>query len=425
MVREGLSVEQATRRFWALDRKGLLTEDRTEGMRGYQVPYAQPAGEVPGWADPAGAIGLAEVLAHAKPTILIGTSTQPGAFSEPIVRTMAAHVERPIILPLSNPTSRRAARPEHLIGWTDGRALVATGSPFPPVEHDRRRYRIAQANNALVFPGLGLGVAVSRARRVSTSMLAAAADAVAELSDASKPGAPLLPPVDDLRLVSAAVGLAVAKAAVADGLAQVELHDPVQQVHQAMWRPEYRASRQSDPAAPPDRDTDTHDRVWHDRIDDSGCVTLRVAGRLHHLGIGRTHVVQLVQDLHVRVVNAATGELVRELTSTPPRTTSPSEHPKAPPQNDDGPNPQPWVRTVADLLRDHSGAPRGVWFHEIVHRCPATSCIPRGGGGCDVIGAAGGHRGQDRGAFQERGRPRLSGLTAVGPRTGQAVRCRG
>jgi malate dehydrogenase (oxaloacetate-decarboxylating) len=239
MVREGLSPEEATRRLWALDRKGLLTDDRTAGMRDYQVPYAQPIGEVSHWAGPNGALGLAEVVAHAKPTILIGTSTQPGAFSEQIVRTMAAHVERPILLPLSNPTSRCEARPEDLIRWTDGRALVATGSPFPPAHHDGRRYVIAQANNALIFPGLGLGIAVSRARRISDPMLAAAANAVAELSDATKPGSPLLPPVDDLRLVSAAVGIAVARAAVAEELAQVELHDPVQQVHQAMWRPEY------------------------------------------------------------------------------------------------------------------------------------------------------------------------------------------
>ncbi|HEX3214880.1 MAG TPA: NAD-dependent malic enzyme [Actinomycetota bacterium] len=239
MVEEGLSAEEATRRFWALDRKGLLTDDRTAGMRDFQVPYAHPAGDVAGWAGPDGAIRLAEVVANARPTVLIGTSTQPGAFSEPIVRRMAAAVERPIILPLSNPTSRCEALPEDLLRWTDGRALVATGSPFPPVDHDGQRHVIAQANNALVFPGLGLGVAVSRARRVSDAMIAAAAQAVAELSDVRGPGAALLPPVDDLRLVSAAVGIAVAKAAAAEGLAEVELSDPVQQVHEAMWRPEY------------------------------------------------------------------------------------------------------------------------------------------------------------------------------------------
>ena len=179
------------------------------------------------------------MVARAQPTILIGTSTQPGAFSEPIVRTMAAAAERPIILPLSNPTSLCEALPEDLIAWTDGRALVATGSPFPPVDHDGRTHVIAQANNALIFPGLGLGVSVVKARRVSTGMLTAAAAAVARLSDAGTSGSALLPPVDDLRLVSAAVGIAVAEAAAAEGLAQVELHDPVQQVHAAMWRPEY------------------------------------------------------------------------------------------------------------------------------------------------------------------------------------------
>ena len=239
MVREGLSRKEATQRFWALGSRGLLTEERAPELRDFQVPYARPAGETAGWAAADGSIGLAEVVARAQPTILIGTSTQPGAFSEPIVRTMAASAERPVILPLSNPTSLCEALPEDLVAWTDGRALVATGSPFPPVHHDGREHVIAQANNALVFPGLGLGVSVVRARRVSTGMLTAAAAAVAELSDAGTTGSALLPPVDDLRSVSAAVGIAVAQAAAEEGLAQVELHDPVQQVHAAMWRPEY------------------------------------------------------------------------------------------------------------------------------------------------------------------------------------------
>jgi malate dehydrogenase (oxaloacetate-decarboxylating) len=239
MVREGLSREEATQRFWALGSRGLLTEERAPELRDFQVPYARPAGETAGWAAADGSIGLAEVVARARPTILIGTSTQPGAFSEPVVRTMAASAERPVILPLSNPTSLCEALPEDLLAWTDGRALVATGSPFPPVHHDGTDHVIAQANNALVFPGLGLGVSVVRARRVSTGMLTAAAAAVAELSDAGTPGSALLPPVDDLRSVSAAVGTAVAQAAAAEGLAQVDLHDPVRQVHAAMWRPEY------------------------------------------------------------------------------------------------------------------------------------------------------------------------------------------
>ena len=241
MVGAGLSPEEATRRFWCLDRQGLITDDRLADLLDFQRPYARPAAEVADWTRTGAGQGpsLADVVAHVHPTMLIGTSTQAGAFTEAIVRQMAAHVERPVIMPLSNPTSRAEAVPADLIAWTDGRALVATGSPFDPVVHEETTYRIAQANNALVFPGLGLGVAVVRARRVSDRMLAAAADAVAGLSDAGIRGAPLLPPVDNLREVSATVAVAVAEAAVADGLADVALDDPIQQIHQAMWQPEY------------------------------------------------------------------------------------------------------------------------------------------------------------------------------------------
>jgi malate dehydrogenase (oxaloacetate-decarboxylating) len=241
MVGAGLSPEEATRRFWCLDRQGLITDDRLADLLDFQRPYARPAAEVADWTRTGAGQGpsLADVVAHVHPTMLIGTSTQAGAFTEAVVRQMAAHVRRPVIMPLSNPTSRAEAVPADLIAWTDGRALVATGSPFDPVVHEETTYRIAQANNALVFPGLGLGVAVVRARRVSDRMLAAAADAVAGLSDASIRGAPLLPPVDNLREVSATVAVAVAAAAVADGLADVALDDPIQQIHQAMWQPEY------------------------------------------------------------------------------------------------------------------------------------------------------------------------------------------
>jgi len=239
MVREGLSREEAHRRFYPLARHGLLVDDQGSLLRDFQVPYARPAGEVAGWAGSGDRIGLADVVAHAVPTMLIGTSTQAAAFSEQIVRQMASRVERPIIMPLSNPTSKAEALPEDLLRWTEGRALVATGSPFPPVSYDGRTYEIAQANNALIFPGLGLGVTVARARRISDAMLAAAADAVAELSDATTRGAALLPSVENLRMVSAAVGVAVAMAAAKEGLARTELDAPVQQIHQAMWRPAY------------------------------------------------------------------------------------------------------------------------------------------------------------------------------------------
>jgi malate dehydrogenase (oxaloacetate-decarboxylating) len=217
----------------ALDRDGLLTEDRADSLYDFQQPYARLGAEA--W----NGTGLAEVVSRVKPTILIGTSTQTGAFTETIVKDMAAHTERPIIMPMSNPTSRCEALPADLLRWTDGRALIATGSPFEPVVLGDTTYHIAQSNNALVFPGLGLGVAVARASRISDRMIAAASDAVAGLSDATTPGAPLLPAVTDLRRVSAAVAIAVATTAAAEGLAQVPVTDPIQQVHSAMWRPEY------------------------------------------------------------------------------------------------------------------------------------------------------------------------------------------
>ena len=200
MIDEGLSPDEATARFYALGSKGLLTGDYPGTLRDFQVPYARTAAEVAAWPrDPDGRIGLAEVVTRSRATMLIGTSTQPGAFTEQIVTAMASHAERPVIMPLSNPTSHSEAQAADLIAWTGGRALIATGSPFPPVTYRGVEYQVAQANNALIFPGLGLGVTVSRARRVSDGMLAAAADALAGLSDAAAPGAAVLPPVTSLR----------------------------------------------------------------------------------------------------------------------------------------------------------------------------------------------------------------------------------
>lgn len=237
MVAEGLSHEEATRRFWALGSRGLLVDDAPT-LRDFQVPYARPAAEVAGWSD-SGAIGLAEVVTRARPTMLIGTSTEAGAFTEPIVREMAARTNRPIIMPLSNPTSRCEARPEDVLRWTDGRALVATGSPFPPVTLGGTTYSVAQANNALVFPGLGLGAVAAGATRITDAMITAAADAVARLADTTDPGAPLLPGMVDLRAVSASVAVAVAIAADRDGVVRTRIDDPARQVHDAMWRPDY------------------------------------------------------------------------------------------------------------------------------------------------------------------------------------------
>jgi malate dehydrogenase (oxaloacetate-decarboxylating) len=239
MVRDGLSAEEAARRIWLVGRPGLLTDDMGSTLRDFQLPYTRPADEVASWSQAGDRPGLAETVTHVGPTMLIGTSTVAGAFTEAIVREMASQVERPILFPMSNPTAKIEALPADLLAWTDGRALIATGSPFRPVEHDGVTYHIAQANNALVFPGLGLGAIVGRAQRISNGMIQAAADAVAGLVDVTRPGASLLPPVADLRLVSATVALAVARAAADEGLAQVDLQDPIQQVHQAMWPPDY------------------------------------------------------------------------------------------------------------------------------------------------------------------------------------------
>jgi malate dehydrogenase (oxaloacetate-decarboxylating) len=241
MIEDGMSPEEARSRFYLLASRGLLVDDQADRIRDFQRPYARPAAEVTDWQRTGtdGRIALEEVVRQVRPTILIGTSTQPGAFNELVVATMAAGVDRPIILPLSNPTTLSEADPKDLIRWTRGRALIATGSPFPPVPHDGTSYRIAQANNALIFPGLGLGVTVVRAERVTTAMLTAAARALAHLCGGMSAEDGLLPPVDNLRPTSAAVALAVAQAAQDQGLARIPLTDPTQQVSEAMWRPEY------------------------------------------------------------------------------------------------------------------------------------------------------------------------------------------
>jgi malate dehydrogenase (oxaloacetate-decarboxylating) len=200
---------------------------------------------VAGWArDSEGRITLEEVVRQAGPTILVGTSTQAGAFTESVVRAMAERCERPIILPLSNPTRLSEATPNDLLRWTDGRALVATGSPFDPVTHDKVTHVIGQANNALVFPGLGLGAIVAKAGRMTDHMIYAAAEAVASHVDATTPGASLLPQINDVRETSVAVATAVARAAAEDGVARAALKDDLEaQVRASMWEPVYRPVR--------------------------------------------------------------------------------------------------------------------------------------------------------------------------------------
>ena len=240
MVRLGLSNEEANRRFWCIDRNGLLT-DNMDDLLDFQRPYARKKSEVEQWTQ-SETIGLAEVVKHAQPTILIGTSTVAGAFTEEIVKEMAAHVARPIILPMSNPTPLAEAKPADLISWTEGRALVATGSPFDPVTYNGVTYVIGQSNNALIFPGLGLGTNVVRARVMTDGMFAAAAEAVASMVDTSQPGAPILPEVEELRNISEIVAVEVAKAAVAEGVARnvLSVNDIRKAVKDAMWQPVYR-----------------------------------------------------------------------------------------------------------------------------------------------------------------------------------------
>ena len=244
MVRDGLSPEEARSRIWLIDRAGLVTDDM-EGLPDYQQAYARPVSEVAGWTREHGAVGLFETVRRARPTILIGTSSDHGAFVRRIVEAMSEGVERPIVLPLSNPTERIEAMPADVIAWSKGRALVATGIPISPfdydgtLDYDGTRFIIGQGNNSLLYPGLGLGVIVSGASRVTDGMLLAAARAVADQADPTAPGAARLPPVENLRASSATVAVAVARQAEADGVATASHDNLIQAVQDAMWQPVY------------------------------------------------------------------------------------------------------------------------------------------------------------------------------------------
>ena len=238
MTEEGLSAQEAADRIFLLDRPGLLTSDMTD-LYEYQQPYAKDPAGVAGWRAADGTLGLQEVVDGLHPTMLVGTSGVTGVFSEQVIRSMHEHCPRPIILPMSNPTVLAEQTPENLLAWTDGQALVATGSPFGPVERDGVTYRIGQANNALMFPGLGLGVIVCRAATMPPSLFIAAARALAKLADPADPAKGLLPDISRLREVSATVAVDVVNTAIAAGIAQVQVTDPIEAVHEAMWEPEY------------------------------------------------------------------------------------------------------------------------------------------------------------------------------------------
>jgi malate dehydrogenase (oxaloacetate-decarboxylating) len=241
MREEGLTDEQAHRRIYAIGRYGLILEGGN-GVRDNQLPFARKKAEVAGWnlSNPA-AISLLDLVRNAHLTVLAGVSAQPGAFTEDVVREIAKHTGRPIIFPLSNPASRAEAAPEDLLRWTDGRALVGSGSPYAPIEFKGKVIPIAQTNNSYIFPGLALGILVSRARCVTDAMIMAAARALARLSPARQDkNAPLLPPIADSRRVSLAVAEAVGKQAIADGVAEVADASTLNEKLRAyVWEPIY------------------------------------------------------------------------------------------------------------------------------------------------------------------------------------------
>jgi malate dehydrogenase (oxaloacetate-decarboxylating) len=241
MVEAGLSEQRAGECFYLVDRPGLLLAGTT-GLQPFQAPFAQDPGRVAGWKlKTSGHIDLEDVVANAQPTVLIGTSGQAGAFTEPVVRAMAANVKRPVIFPLSNPTDRSEAMPADLASWTEGRAVIATGSPFPPLKRGGKDFRIDQNNNAYVYPGIGLGAIAVRARRISDGMFLAAANAIAAQSPAKRdPAANLLPPLLEIRKLSFEVAFAVARQAQQEGCADALSEEATAAaIRVKMWEPVY------------------------------------------------------------------------------------------------------------------------------------------------------------------------------------------
>mgnify|MGYP003499073757 FL=1 len=241
MVAEGLSDREARARIFMVDSFGLIT-DNQPNLVDFQRPLAQDALQVQQWAGSTDMISLLDVVKHAQPTVLIGVSGQPGLFTEDIIKTMASHCQHPIILPLSNPTSRVEALPSDVIEWTQGRALIATGSPFAPVNYQGKIYHISQCNNSYIFPGIGLGVIAVGARRVTHAMLMASSNALAECSPKLQDiHADLLPELDQIQQVSRSIAFHVAKAAMADGVAPLMSDEALQQaIEHNFWTPQYR-----------------------------------------------------------------------------------------------------------------------------------------------------------------------------------------
>jgi malate dehydrogenase (oxaloacetate-decarboxylating) len=240
-MEDGLSHGEAVSRIWTTDSRGLVTRDRPS-LEKYKATYARPAEEVAGYACKVRSqITLLETIENAKPTMLIGTSATPGTFDEAVVKAMSRHNARPIVFPLSNPTSKTECTPEDALRWSEGRAIVATGSPFDPVTMGGKRYRIGQCNNSFVFPGVGLGLTISGARRVTDGMFLEAAKALAAMvkpEDLAE--CAVYPELPRIRECSFAVACATIRRAVAEGHAEPEILEHLEKtVERAMWYPEY------------------------------------------------------------------------------------------------------------------------------------------------------------------------------------------
>ncbi|UTF60564.1 NAD-dependent malic enzyme [Gilvimarinus sp. DA14] len=247
MCAEGLTREQALNRVFLLNRDGLLTNS-SSGLLEFQKEFCKADGLTADWLlDKPGRLGLADVIRNVQPSVLVGVSGQPGLFNKNIVESMQAHCERPIILPLSNPTSRVEGLPVDILRWTSGLAIVATGSPFEPVDIGGVKYEIAQCNNSYIFPGVGLGVISAKASKVTDTMMLAAARALASLSPLATTGeGSLLPNLANIREVSKAIAVAVYKQAVADGVAVPVPEELIgERVEKNFWYPRYRTYRRT------------------------------------------------------------------------------------------------------------------------------------------------------------------------------------
>jgi malate dehydrogenase (oxaloacetate-decarboxylating) len=241
LMEDGLDRKEAIRRIWTTDSRGLVTRDRPN-LEQYKATYARPAEEVAGYAcKDRSRITLLETVENGKPTMLIGTSATPGTFDDAVVKAMSRHNARPIVFPLSNPTSKTECTPEDALRWSEGRAIVATGSPFEPVTVGGKRHRIGQCNNSFVFPGVGLGLTISGARRVSDGMFLESAKALAALvkpEDLAE--CAVYPELSRIRECSFAVACATIRRAVAEGHAEPEILEHLEKtVERAMWYPEY------------------------------------------------------------------------------------------------------------------------------------------------------------------------------------------